>query len=95
MRVTRAYLEKKFANKDIVYLFKNGAFYLALNEDALFLRHAGWQNKIISFGTYDVKMGFPISEREKLERILKEEHIEYEFVDDYTPTDYNEYVDRR
>lgn len=65
---------------------------MALNEDALLLRDKGWNNKIISFGNYDIKMGFPISEREKFERALLGDNLDYEFVDDYEPTDYNEFI---
>lgn len=92
MKVIRAYFELKQVNKKPVYLFKNGAFYLALNDDALFLKDMGFRNKIITFGSYDIKMGFPVSEREKLERILKEDHIEFMFIDDYKPMDYNQYI---
>ena len=92
MKVARAYFELKAMNKKPVYLFKNGAFYLALNDDALFLRSLGYKNKIITFGTNDIKMGFPCSERDKLERMLKEDHIEFEFIEDYKPVDYNQYL---
>lgn len=92
MRVIRTYLEKKLENSNKVYLFRNGAFYLALNDDALLLRDKGWKNKIITFGNYDIKMGSPVSEREKIERMLQEDNIDYEFVDEYEPTDFNQYI---
>jgi hypothetical protein len=92
VKVTRAYFEKKLENKKKIYLFKNGAFYLVLNDDALLLKDDGIKNKIIAFGNYDIKMGFPVSEREKIEKILNEDRIEYEFVEDFEPEDYTQYI---
>ena len=92
MKITRAYLELKLEDKEVVYFFKNGLFYLVLNDDALLLRNLGFKNKIIPFGIDDIKMGFLASEKDKLEKRLEEKNLKYKFIENYTHPNYSQYI---
>ena len=83
MKITRAYFELKLEDRETIYLFKNGIFYLALNEDVILLKKLGLKNKIVPLGIYDIKMGFLINEKDKLEKILEDKNIKYKFIETY------------
>ena len=75
------YIQLKKQNPNIVYLFKSGIFYLALDEDATKLSESlklslGKLNKDV------VKVGFPVSSRERYVRLLEALSIPFQFVDD-------------
>lgn len=75
------YIQLKKQNPNIVYLFKSGIFYLALDEDATKLS----ESLKLSLGKLNedvVKVGFPVSSRERYVRLLEALSIPFQFVDD-------------
>ena len=75
------YIQLKKQNPNIVYLFKSGIFYLALDEDATKLS----ESLKLSLGKLNedvVKVGFPVSSRERYVRLLEVLSIPFQFVDD-------------
>jgi len=74
------YMELKKANPEPVYLFKVGIFYIALAEDATKLS----ENLKLNIGKLNeevIKVGFPVSSRERYIRLLETLSIPFQFVD--------------
>lgn len=74
------YMELKKANPTPVYLFKVGIFYIALAEDATKLS----ENLKLNIGKLNeevIKVGFPVSSRERYVRLLEALSIPFQFVD--------------
>lgn len=75
------YTNLKKNNPDLVYLFKSGIFYIALEDDAIKLS----ENLKLNIGKLNeqvVKVGFPVSSRERYVRFLEALNIPFQFVDD-------------
>lgn len=75
------YTELKKKNPNLVYLFKVGIFYLALEEDALRLSEPLKLN-LGKLTEKVAKVGFPVSTRERYVRLLEALSIPFQFVDD-------------
>ena len=67
------YTELKKANPTPVYLFKVGIFYIALSENLKL--NIGKLNEEV------IKVGFPVSSRERYVRLLEALSIPFQFVD--------------
>ena len=70
-------LKKKDENK--IYLFKVGIFYNILNEDAKTVSKAIGL-KLTDLGPNLIKCGFPVSNLEKNNNLLKSKNLDYEVV---------------
>lgn len=75
------YLELKKNNEDILYLFKSGIFFLALDKDANLLAEE-LNLKVTNLSPDVVKCGFPVSRQEHYFRILEAKNISFTIVDD-------------
>lgn len=87
------YLELKNTNKDNIYLFKSGIFFLALQDDAEKLSQE-LNLKITNLNPDVVKCGFPVSRQEHYFRILEAKKIAFTIVDDTYGTikNYSDYI---
>lgn len=64
------YLELKDKDSNKIYLFKVGAFYIFLEDDAIEInRLVGF--KITNFGNNNIKCGFPINSYDKYMKIFE------------------------
>jgi len=90
MKVIRAYTDNKLENENTIYFFKSGSFYVALNDDVLLLKRKGWELKVTALSNYDIKVAFPISSKEKYEKMLQQDSLTYKFIDEYEPINYCE-----
>lgn len=74
------YEELKSANPDIIYLFKSGIFFLALQDDAKFLS-CELDLRITNLNENIVKCGFPVSREEHYLRLLQAKEIPFQIID--------------
>ena len=74
------YLELKNAEKNRVYLFKSGIFYIALAEDAEKVSKL-FNFKITNLTDTVTKCGFPESKLEYYSTLLSQNNIDFEVVD--------------
>ena len=86
------YKNLKEENKDIIYLFKSGIFYIALDDDAIFLSNK-FNFKLTNLNDSIVKCVFPISSVEKYIKIFTYNNIDFKLIDSssntmYLPKDY-------
>lgn len=87
------YSKLKQENKDLVYLFKSGVFYIALEEDAKLLSKM-LDLKINTQNKSFIKCGFPVSKIEKYKMFLNNMNIKYrifeeleeDFIINYNPS---------
>lgn len=73
------YLEKKTEDKNMIILFKNGNFYIALGEDAKIMNEE-FGLKLTRFSNKTNKCGFPVSEIKKYTKFISLLNFEYELV---------------
>lgn len=74
------YIELKQQNSKTIYLFKNGIFFIALNEDAYSLSNI-FNFKISNFTPTIVKCGFPCSSFEKYEKLFNACNLEVKIIE--------------
>ena len=74
------YLEQKALNPDILYLFKSGIFYMALNEDANKLSDA-LSLKVTNITDKLYKCCFPVSKSDYYFKTLESLNINYKIID--------------
>lgn len=74
------YLELKKIQKEKIYLFKSGIFYIALDEDAKKLNEK-FGLKLTNFTPEVVKSGFPVSNLSKYLEKLDKVNMRYELID--------------
>lgn len=74
------YLEQKALNPDILYLFKSGIFYMALNEDANRLSDA-LSLKVTNITDKLYKCCFPVSKSDYYFKTLESLNIDYKIID--------------
>ena len=70
----------KDSNKDKIYLFKSGIFFIALNEDATKLSEI-FGFKITNLNDTVTKCGFPAKRIEYYSSLLDKMNIEFELID--------------
>lgn len=93
-RLLNIYNNLKKQNSDIIYLFKNGVFYLALEDDAKFLSHE-FNLKLVSLNSVAVKCGFPCASFDKYYIKLKSIDKEFKIVDTNTISDVDTYLQNK
>jgi DNA mismatch repair ATPase MutS len=71
----------KIQNKDILYLFKTGIFYLFLDADALKINDL-YGLKLINFNNETFKCGFPVNSLDKYLKLFKKDNLKVVIVDD-------------
>lgn len=74
------YKKLKETNKDTVYLFKSGIFYIALSDDAIFLA-SKFNLKLTNLNSTILKCGFPVSSIDKYITKFNLNNINFEIVD--------------
>ena len=90
-KLLNTYNNLKKQNPDIIYLFKNGVFYLALEDDAKFLSNE-FNLKLVNLNSEAVKCGFPCASFDKYYIKLKGIDKEFKIVDTNTITDSTTYI---
>lgn len=79
-KVIEKYNELKKIDKNMLYAFKIGAFYVFLNEDAEFVSKK-LKLKITPFGNNCIKCGVPIKSKESKLKILDSQKIKYNIIE--------------
>ena len=74
------FVNLKGSNKDKIYLFKNGIFFIALNEDATKLSEI-FGFKITNLNDTATKCGFPAKRIEYYSSLLYKMNIDFELID--------------
>ena len=74
------FMNLKGSNKDKVYLFKSGIFFIALNEDATKLSEI-FGFKITNLNDTVTKCGFPAKRIEYYSSLLDKMNIDFELID--------------
>lgn len=77
-KIVNKYNELKNIDKDKLYLFESGIFYIFVNEDAEIINQE-LDLKITQQGNY-FKCGFPIKGKEKYFKLLEDKNINYEII---------------
>ena len=75
-----SYSKLKQENKNLVYLFKSGIFYIAIEEDAILLSKK-LDLKLTKNNSSYIKCGFPISKVEKYKILLTNMNVNFKLVD--------------
>lgn len=76
------YLELKGNNSNILYLFKSGIFFIALEDDAKLLSEE-LKLRITNLNENIVKCGFPVSREEHYLRLLQAKEIPFQIIDNH------------
>jgi len=84
-RLYQEYLKSKNQNAEMLYLFKSGIFYIALEDDALLLSEQ-LNFKLTDFGN-QVKCGFPQTKLNYYLSKLRDKNISYKVIEDTTNKD--------
>lgn len=74
------YSELKKNNENLLYLFKSGIFFIALQEDAQILSDV-LKLRVTNLNENIVKCGFPVSRQEHYIRILQAKEVKFQIVD--------------
>ena len=85
-KVIEEYLRLKKKNKEALYLFKMGNFYIFIGEDADRINDYMVLKKT-SFSKDYQKCGFPVSKIEDYERVFKKQNINVIRIDDINSID--------
>ena len=83
------YFECKKDDKEKVYLFDSGIFYLFLGEDAIKMSDI-FNLKLTLFTSDLYKCGFPKTSLNKYKEMFKEKNLEIEIVEKDKPTTYTD-----
>ena len=87
-KLYNTYEELKKENSDLIYLFKSGIFFIALDKDAYTLSNLlGF--KLSNFTPTVVKCGFPCSALEKYEKIFNACNLLIKLIEPYKNISYN------
>lgn len=79
-KLLNTYINLKKQDSNYIYLFKNGIFYLALEDDARFLSKE-FNLKLTSLNAEAVKCGFPCSSFDKYYLMLTNINKEFKIID--------------
>ena len=93
-KLLNTYKNLKEKDFETIYLFKNGAFYLALEDDAKLLSNE-FELKLTNLNANAVKCGFPCSSFDKYYLKLKNIDKEFKIVDSNTISDSTIYLQNR
>ena len=87
-KLLKLYTNLKKENKEILYLFKSGIFYIALDDDALTLSEL-FNFKIIDLNEKSIKCGFPVNKISYYSHLLNLNNIKFKIIDPNTPITIN------
>ena len=87
-KLLKLYTSLKKENKEILYLFKSGIFYIALDDDALTLSEL-FNFKIIDLNEKSIKCGFPVSKISYYSHLLNLNNIKFKLIDPNAPIEIN------
>ena len=93
-KLLNTYNNLKKQDTDTIYLFKNGAFYLALENDAKLLSQA-FNLKITSLNADAVKCSFPCTSFDKYYLKLQTLNKEFKIIDKDTISDLTTYLENK
>lgn len=93
-KLLNTYNNLKNQNSETLYLFKNGAFYLALEEDAKFLSKE-FGLKVVNLNAEAVKCGFPCSSFDKYFLKLQNINKEFKIIDKDTISTATNYLENQ
>lgn len=79
-KLYNTYVELKKQNSKSIYLFKNGIFFIALDEDAKTLSNL-FHFKLTNFTPQIVKCGFPCSSFEKYSSLFKACNLDVKLIE--------------
>ena len=88
------YINLKKQNPEYIYLFKNGVFYLALEDDARFLSKE-FNLKLTNLNAEAVKCGFPCSSFDKYYLMLNNIKKEFKIIDKDTISNSTVYLENK
>lgn len=91
-KLLNTYKNLKKNDSETIYLFKNGAFYLALEDDAKYLSNE-FDLKLTNLNAESVKCGFPCSSFDKYYLKLKNLNREFKIIDKDTISEVSVYLD--
>ena len=80
-KLYKTYLILKNQDKNTLYLFKSGIFYIFLDEDAKIISNI-LNLKLTKLNDNIVKCGFPINSFEKYSKLLKEKGFDFSIIDE-------------
>lgn len=86
-KLYNSYLELKEKDSNFIYLFKNGIFFIALDEDAKKLSNI-FNFKLNNFAPSVVKCGFPCSSFEKYSKLFNACNLNVKIIDPIQSTSY-------
>ena len=75
------YNKLKKSNKQTIYLFKSGIFYIALNDDAKFLSNK-YNFKLTNLNSDTVKCGFPCASFDKYYLMFTNDNIKFKIIEE-------------
>lgn len=81
-KIVNEYLRLKRKNKDKLYLFKSGNFYIFIGDDASYVNNYMVLKKTKFTNEYD-KCGFPVNKIDDYKKVFKNINLNVEVIDDY------------
>lgn len=93
-KLLNTYNNLKEKDFETIYLFKNGAFYIALEDDAKLLSNE-FELKLTNLNAESVKCGFPCSSFDKYYLKLKNLNKEFKIIDKDTISDSLVYIENK
>lgn len=87
------YLKLKGNNKDVIYLFKSGNFYIFLDDDAKKISKITTL-KLVNYSKDIVKCGFPSNSKDKYLELFKNLKLNIELVEEKDDNKLNKYLDK-
>ena len=85
------YKKLKNDNNETIYLFKNGVFYISLEDDARFLSEK-YNLKLTNLNSDIVKCGFPCSSFDKYYTLFINDNISFKILENNTIFDGSDYL---
>lgn len=82
------YSNLKKEEPDVIFLFKSGIFYIALDKDALYLSNL-LHFKLTDLNENIKKIGFPCKSMNKYEKLFRACHLNYKIINTNTNTSYS------
>lgn len=81
-KLYKQYVYLKQQDKNVLYLFKSGIFYIFLEEDARYISNL-FHLKCIPLNENVTKCGFPINSYSKYQRLFDEYHLNIQVIDEH------------
>ena len=88
------YKKLKNENKERIYLFKSGVFYICLDDDAKFLSNK-YNFKLTNLTTDILKCGFPCSSFDKYYMMFVNDNIDFKIIENNTIFDGSDYLQNK